>query len=69
METEGTRVVLLSDEARGLITAVRRETWLKPYVVLCDDGQTRYVSACDLAREDDAEREPLGPVPRGRAER
>lgn len=59
---EGTRVVLLPSQVPGVILEVRRETYLKPYVVLCDDGQRAYVSACDLAREDDVEREPLGPA-------
>ena len=57
---EGTRVVLLPSLATGIILEVRRESWLKPYVVECDDGVKVYVSACDLAREDDPLRAPLG---------
>jgi len=58
---EGTRVVLLPSASPGVIVEVRREGWLKPYVVLRDDGPRVYVSACDLAREDDPGRAPLGP--------
>jgi hypothetical protein len=58
---EGTRVVLLPSEAAGVIVDVRWETWLKPYAVLRDDGRRVYASACDLAREDDPTRTPLGP--------
>jgi hypothetical protein len=60
LEAQGTRVVLLPSLAAGVILEVRHETWLKPYVVGCDDGSRVYISACDLAREDDPERSPLG---------
>jgi hypothetical protein len=59
---EGTRIVLLSSNTPGVIVELRRETFLKPYVVLRDDGTKVFVSACDLAREDDPDRTPLGPA-------
>ena len=59
---EGTRVVLLPSQASGVILEVRREPFLKPYVVLRNDGVRVFVSACDLAREDDPDRAPLGPA-------
>jgi len=58
---EGTRVVLLPSHAAGVIVDVRWESWLKTYAVLRDDGERVFASACDLAREDDPERIPLGP--------
>jgi hypothetical protein len=60
---EGTRVVLLNRQpcVAGFIREVRRESYLRTYVVQCDDGEVVYTSPHDLAREDDAERVPLGP--------
>ena len=62
LQPEGTRVILLQAlNKAGTITAVRREPYLKPYVVKCDDGTEAFASHSDLAREDDASRTPLGP--------
>jgi hypothetical protein len=60
---QGTRVVLLVRQpgAAGVVREVRREPYLRPYVVECDDGQIVYASPCDIAREDDVARAPLGP--------
>jgi hypothetical protein len=63
---EGTRVVVMKPNApvvAGSITAVRLEPHLKRYVVRCDDGNTVYASAHDLALETDGARTPLGPRP------
>ena len=59
---EGTRVVLLPSLEPGVIVDERWDVSLKPYVVLRDSGARVYVSACDLAREDDPARHPLGPL-------
>lgn len=59
----GTRVVIIkmnSPEVAGVISAVRTETQLRPYVITCDDGVTRYGSAYDLVLEGDQARAPLG---------
>ena len=60
----GTRVIVIRGGARrsGVVTDVRWETYLRPYVVRCDDGAEVFVSACDLAREDDPAATPLGPA-------
>jgi hypothetical protein len=50
-------------EVAGFISAVRTEPHLRPYVVSCDDGTTRYASAYDLACEDDLRRTLLAPRP------
>ena len=62
---EGTRVILIAraDSPAGFVSDVRMEPHLKTYVVTCDDGATRYASAYELAREDDASRLPLAPRP------
>ncbi|HEY3356846.1 MAG TPA: hypothetical protein VGQ83_26580 [Polyangia bacterium] len=59
---QGTRVVVLKRQpcVAGIIREVRRETYLRTYVVECDDGEVVFASACDLAREDDAARTPFG---------
>jgi hypothetical protein len=64
---EGTRVVLLArgDGPRlsGIVSDVRLEPYLKPYVVTCDDGRVVYAGGYDLAREDDASVTPLAVRP------
>ena len=62
---EGTRVVLLkhATQVAGVIRDVRRESYLKRYVIACDDGTVAYASPWDLSREDDAARTPLAPPP------
>ncbi len=61
----GTRVVVLkaSSSQPGFISDIRRESHLKTYVIVCDDGSTVYASAHEIAREDDGSRTPLAPAP------
>lgn len=58
---EGTRVLVLSTRKGGVIMETRHESFLKPYVVLCDDGTRMFASAFQLAKEGDPADEPLGP--------
>lgn len=60
----GTRVVLIAARqglGSGTIVAVRREPWLRPFVVELDSGERIFASAAHLAREADTHRTPLGP--------
>jgi hypothetical protein len=62
--TIGTRVVLLNSQPQrvGTIMEVRREPYLKRYVVRADDSdETWYASDFELAMEGDPSRTPLGP--------
>lgn len=59
---EGTRVIVLKGAGphpTGIITEVRTQTNLKPYVVICDDGAKIYASGHDLARADDGDIRPF----------
>jgi hypothetical protein len=47
----------------GTVSQVRREPYLKTYVVTCDDGAIVFGSSYDLAREGDLTMTPLGPRP------
>jgi len=63
---EGTRVVLLRPPGLpvpGVVTDVRTEPHLRPYIVICDDGTRVFASAHDLALEVDVARTPLGLPP------
>jgi len=60
--SEGTRVVVLDSKRAGAVLEVRYQGYLKPYVVLFDDGTKGFVSACNLAVESDPDLEPLGPA-------
>jgi hypothetical protein len=64
MLSEGTRVVVLRVPQRsGCVTEVRFETYLRPYVVRCDEGGDLFVSAWELALESDPSKTPLvGPI-------
>jgi hypothetical protein len=58
----GTRVVLLrADNARahGAVTEVRREPFLRSYVVTLDDARVLFCSQHELALEGDASCSPL----------
>ena len=58
----GTRVIILQADAErvaGIITEVRHEPPLRPYVVTCDDGVVRFASGYELALETDSSVTPL----------
>ena len=60
----GTRVVLIDNRSHlgpGVIVAVRREPYLRPFVVALDNGEQVFASAFQVAREADQKRTPLGP--------
>jgi len=58
----GTRVVVLRADAahaRGAVTEVRREPFLKAYVVALDDARVLFCSQHELALEGDVSFTPL----------
>jgi hypothetical protein len=65
--TVGTRVVLLSavtaatSPLAGVIIEERVESYLKRFVVRCDNERICFASESELALEDDPKRAPLGP--------
>lgn len=66
LSAEGTRVVILRPGERGvtgIITEIRSEPHLRPYVVICDDGAKVFASPYDLCLEGDTTAAPLGPRP------